>query len=74
MKIVVCCFDEWNFRFSLCTAGGQRSPSMTFSPYLSVNPQTGCIFQLLPGCLYIVCLCIGVSVVTVNPLISRVLI
>lgn len=56
----MCHFDEWDPRFSLCTASGQVSPLVTSSSHESVPPVAS-------WCLYIVRLCIGVIVVTVDP-------
>lgn len=71
MSIVVCRFDEWDPRFSLCTASRQMSPLVTSSSLESVPPPSRLLSPVASWCLYIVRLCIGVIVVTVDPAPSR---
>lgn len=52
----------WN-NFCKQRGGDGHIPCIPVCPSYSC---TSCIFQLISKCMYIVCLCIGVSVVAVN--------
>ena len=53
------CLGEWNFRPPCAESVGEGHLRRLFPPICLLIPHMVAFLWLLPGCLYIVCLCTG---------------